>query len=250
LKTNLDKIDISSPVYPDNPKTVCFIHTCTINNWMEILNRQLERLYSSGLYEKLDAIFLNISTQNIEGELDIKGFLTKYNKIQHKITNGLERYERPTLEWLYEFSNTCSKNVRILYFHTKGVSRYTSTFYPNVKDWTNLMETVLIDNYTTCFGCLEKADTCGVNYVQVPTHHFSGNFWWANSNYIKQLNPKIGPAYCDPEFWTLTNDNVKFCCIFNSNTNHYNKPFPSENIPTSFQPIFYLKNKNDIQIYE
>ena len=130
------------------------------------IKRQLERLYSSGLYEKLDAIFLNISTQNIEGELDIKGFLTKYNKIQLKITNGLEKYERPTLEWLYEFSNTCSKNVRILYFHTKGISRYTSTLYPNVKDWTNLMETVLIDNYTTCFGCLEKADTCGVNYYK------------------------------------------------------------------------------------
>ncbi|MES9774738.1 hypothetical protein ABWK50_27560, partial [Priestia megaterium] len=186
--------------HPNKHQTVCFIHTCTINNWLEVLCRQLDRLYTTGLYQKLDVIFLNVATHDIE-QFEIPDPLKKYNKIQFKITNGLERYERSTFEWLYEYCHKCTDNTRILYFHTKGISRYKTFCESNVKDWINLMETILIDNHKKCFEYLERVDTCGVNYLQIPSPHFSGNFWWANSDYIKQLNPKIGPNYLDPELW-------------------------------------------------
>ncbi|PEE75265.1 hypothetical protein COM81_18940 [Priestia megaterium] len=252
MKLNTKLVDNKTNLtvnYQNDHQTVCFIHTCTINNWLEVLYRQLNRLYSTGLYQKLDVIFLNIATHNME-QLEISELLKKYNKIQLKITEGLERYERSTLEWLHEYCYKCTSNVRVLYFHTKGISRYKTSLEPNVKDWINLMETILIDTHTRCFEYLEKNDTCGVNYSATPSPHFSGNFWWANSDYIKQLNPNIGPNYLDPELWILTNDNIKFCCIFHSKINHYHFPFPSENIPISYKPIFYLKDKDNIQTYK
>ena len=231
------------------PKIVCFIHSCTINNWKEILFRQLNRLCTSGLYEKLDGIYLNIATEEMEN-FEIPDFLRKFSKLQIKLTRGLERYERSTLEWLNEFCQSCTENVHILYLHSKGVSRYKTFHEPYVKDWINLMETILIDNHSTCLKYLEKVDTCSVNFLPLPSPHFSGNFWWGNSDYIKQLNHEIGPDYLSPELWILTNDHIRFCCIFHSNINHYHEPFPSEKIPSTFQPIYYIKNNSGIRVLE
>ena len=32
-------------------------------------------------------------------------------------------------------------------------------------------------------------DAVGVDWNEIPNKHFSGNFWWASSEYIKSLPP-------------------------------------------------------------
>jgi hypothetical protein len=48
----------------------------------------------------------------------------------------------------------------------------------------------------------EGFDAVGVDWHVTPNRHFSGNFWWSSSLYIKSL-PKINP----PEFSIIRHNN-------------------------------------------
>ena len=76
-------------------------------------------------------------------------------------------------------------------------------------------------------GKLKNVDTVGCNYIN-DGHppHWSGNFWWAKSNYIAKL-PECGHLYYDPEFW-LHQLNPTFFELHNSGVNHYQSRYPIE----------------------
>ena len=86
----------------------------------------------------------------------------------------------------------------------------------------------------------ENFDCCGVNYRWWPVNHFSGGFWWANSDYIKTLPeiseidhpgaPQKATLRHNAEFW-IGMKNPKMYCIFNSGmgASHYDIPYPKEN---------------------
>ena len=47
----------------------------------------------------------------------------------------------------------------------------------------------LIEQYQTCINYLNKSYlTCGIN-VSKDYSHYSGNFWWSTTKYIKKLSP-------------------------------------------------------------
>ena len=72
--------------------------------------------------------------------------------------------------------------------------------------------------------------------------HFSGNFWWANSDYLKNL-PKITTEnYAElnrGEFWILSNTDKVYSIEDNSTIDRYQncvmdeKDFPSVFLPKS-----------------
>ena len=214
---------VSKKAMKDNPDIHIFIHACTLANWKDVLNRQLSRIYDSGLYHAATSINIGVL-----GTESIDEFKLKYPKIKQLFQKpDVKLYERPTLYCLHE---TCVKNPGdsvVLYLHTKGITRTN----PYVTDWTLLMEHFLIDNWQNCLEELKRADTCGLNYQPMPARHYSGNFWWANSNHISTLPAKIGPCYVDPETWIgLNNPNMK--CIYQSNVDHYNLPYPESKYKT------------------
>ena len=47
--------------------------------------------------------------------------------------------------------------------------------------------------------------------------HYSGNFWWSKSSYIKRLSSCGNLTYNDPEFWLTRNENGKYVSLWNSN---------------------------------
>ena len=87
----------------------------------------------------------------------------------------------------------------------------------------------VIKNWRKCIDALNVGyDVAGVNYFTKPAKHFSGNFWWANSEYIKtlpdpstkewweELRRKTNDAWmktCSDRFrdeqWLCSKDNVK-----------------------------------------
>ncbi|MDQ0416729.1 hypothetical protein J2Z48_000896 [Croceifilum oryzae] len=233
---------------------VCFIHACAIHNWAEILDGQLKRLCSSGLYQKLDAVFVNIvtnqmDTHHIEEKLAWMGIEQYDDTLQFIIKPDMHDFERSTLAWLQQYSTVNPQNVRILYFHVKGLRYFGGPEQPNVADWRNVLETVVIDHHTLCMECLGKADACGLQFCIAMSPHFSGNFWWANSQYIKRLPADVSQAYPpslyhSSEMWILSSTQVKFCNIYNTGwyIEHYYHPFPNERIPTQFNPSFYDRN--------
>lgn len=133
--------------------------------------------------------------------------------------------EMNTIKFIWDFCQT-APNSQILYTHSKGASKHGNA---NIKAWVDYMEYFLIENYDECLEQLTKFDTVGVDYLPAPMPHYSGNFWWANSNYIKihksfeeGLKHSIinDPRwYC--EFWLLHSDIPNFKCLHNSGIDLY-----------------------------
>ncbi|SDZ08470.1 hypothetical protein [Thermoactinomyces sp. DSM 45892] len=245
--------------HPDH-KRVCFIHARTLNHWADITYGQLKRLCSSGLYQKLDAVFINFVTDHINDPEYIQQFiiepLSHYDDtVQFRILPEEQQWERPTLHWLHDYCSASVNNVEVLYLHSKGITHYGKEHLPCVEDWVNLMETVLIDHHQVSLDYLKKVDVCGTIYIYSHPYPpcYMGNKWWANSDYLKKLSPRVGSNHLDPEFWILTNHTVTFADIFNSGYGiavHYVQPFPKERIPTEFQPVVYEKNGGEVRVIQ
>ncbi|MDQ0416825.1 hypothetical protein J2Z48_000997 [Croceifilum oryzae] len=245
-------------IYHLDHKKVCFIHVRTLSYWKDSLYKKLERLCLSGLYQKLDAIFINFVVDDIHDIQYIKENiidpLSHYDDtIRYRILPEEYQYERATLHWIHQYSSASINNVEVLYLHSKGVRRGEVYYKACIEDWVNLMETVLVDYHEVSFAYLKKVDSCGINFFLHHPYppHYSGNVWWANSHYIKQLTGTVPPDGLAPEMWILSHHTVTFAEIFNSGyplATHYTHPFPKENIPTHFQPIVYHIDGNGLRV--
>jgi len=179
--------------------TNIFWHICELNNFRDIVIDQYESLYESGLLDNIERVYVCYTGANKE---NINFLLNKHNKIQLiNYTNKYKEYERPCLHKLLEWSQTNESNI--LYIHTKGVSHPHNH---NVWLWRKMLEHYLIRNYKQCINYLNNYDIVGINLTDIGTAdklvnenhkmHFSGNFWWSKTSYIRTL-PKIREDYTD-----------------------------------------------------
>jgi hypothetical protein len=96
--------------------------------------------------------------------------------------------EFPNIKLIKYFSDNIDENIKILRIHTKGV--YNK---PHSLEWRKYLEYFLIEKHELCLKSLENYKCVGVNSqyyfddVNKYRNHFSGNFWWSNSNHIKTL---------------------------------------------------------------
>ena len=200
---------------------VCFIHSCTINNNISILEKLINIIKESNLINELDIIVIN----NIGNKID-----NNFNNNKIYIINyseDISLFEIPTINLIYSFSYYHS-NVKLLYLHTKGISYNDSYIKQNIIDWTDMMLYFLITEYKNCIYLLNFYNTAGCNYSKEPKYHYSGNFWWANTDYIKTLYKIKSGIRHDAEWWILSN-NPKYYILHNSNINHYESNYPSNN---------------------
>lgn len=203
------------------PEIRIYIHVCTINQWEEVLERQLTLIETSGLYKRCQSIHLGVL-----GVGDLSPFIARFPKISILFQNPeIALYERPTLLKLHQRCRG-KNNLKVLYLHTKGVSRaFHPIVTPNIFDWACYMEYFLIERWRDCIEALKEHDVCGVNWRSAPSPHFSGNFWWASSKYVATLPDTIGSKYLDPEMW-IGLKAPKVRCFHESRVDHYSKPYP------------------------
>ena len=160
---------------------ICFIHSCNLYNNPYILNFMLETIKSSSLIDKLDYIYII----NIGKPLDYNQLTTNHYKINLiNYSNNSEMFEFPTINLIHTFSKF-HNNTNVLYMHTKGASYEEE--YDYIRDWREFMLYFLVEKNKFCFDCLDFYDTIGSNYLDHPRPHYSGNFWWAKTNYIRTL---------------------------------------------------------------
>ncbi len=176
----------------------------------------------SNLINQVSSINLCIVGQ---GDLIIR----ENDKIKIYQDSDISSGEFFTLDLLKTFSDSVEQNHKILYLHTKGV---TTPDNPCIDDWRKYMTYFNINQYEKCLYSLNQYDSCGVDLVNDPTLHYSGNIWWANSSYIKKLPtineikfPKTPPILSirhNAEFWIgMGNGNLK--SLWNSNINVYER---------------------------
>jgi len=182
---------------PDNTENINLIvyHIYCINNYLEVVKQQLDRIKASGLYDWCDKLEITCINTNNRFE-DVEELLKGLDKVNlNKFISNQYEYEGINKVW--EYSQKYSGKV--FYFHTKGVSNT----YDNIQNkqesdkkkkgvawWKEIMEHYLIDNYQDCLQKLDKYDQCGVTSVD---RWWWGNFWWSNLYWI-QSNEKPNPG--------------------------------------------------------
>ena len=211
-------------------KNICFIHSCHLKDkGLKRLEYLIEKIKDSGLIHHLETIHIN----NIGIPIQENIYGDKFKICNY--SDNLQLYEIPTINKILDFSK---KNMacNILYLHTKGIN------YDNddqkINDWIDSMLYFLVEKFEFCIKKLQQGiQAIGCNYyneemkIRNPKH-FSGNFWWADSQYISNLPcliekiENVNPN--DAEFWLCQNE-PSIYELHNSKINHYMDVYPSTN---------------------
>ena len=107
---------------------VIFWHTYLVGDYKLVVQEQITKLFTSGLYNEVDYIFTGISAKSIT---DINWFVDllkpykKFFTIIHSDSDG----EKPTMRLLSNYAK--ENDCYIMYFHTKAVSNtgYNNTLW-------------------------------------------------------------------------------------------------------------------------
>jgi hypothetical protein len=203
-------------------KNIIYFHIATIGEYQEIFDEIYTQFVESNLIDNVETINLCIVGQ---GDLNVQ----LNDKIRIYQDSDINSGEFFTLDKIKFFSDYSEENYKILYIHTKGV---TTPDNQCIIDWRKYMTYFNVCQYQKCFDLLDEYDSCGVDLVNDPALHYSGNFWWANSSYIKKLPtineikfPKTPPILSirhNCEFW-IGMGNGKLKSLWNSNINVYER---------------------------
>jgi hypothetical protein len=147
------------------------------------------------LYEQLDCIEGSLLHQQCEVEICASSNQENYRKLQEiiksysflksswfdtDIEENKNHYEGTTLLKLYD---ECENYQNVGYIHSKGVTSLSK----QVNRWRKVLEYGVIERWRDNIDALNaKYDVSGICW-DLFGNHFSGNFWWAKSSYIKTL---------------------------------------------------------------
>src|SRR5262245_35566739 len=202
--------------------TYGFMHVAAIKKWRDIVVEQLELLQRSGLLASTRSLLVSAL-----GDEPVEEFLSLSNVQLVYRSPDIKEYEFPTLERLQTLCQ--EQDCRVYYIHTKGVVSQDSC--PPVVSWRRYLQHFIIERFQDCLKQLETHDICGVEWLNEPEPHFSGNFWWANSTYIRTL-PLVRTLNTkdrqQAEFWIGMKRGVRVACLHQSGINLYHTEYPRE----------------------
>jgi hypothetical protein len=157
-------------------------------------------------------------------------------------TNQENMYEGQALHLLWKRANELKENTQFLYLHSKGA---TNSFITQVITWRKFLLSTLVNEWPSALEKLSRSDVVSVADKKVLN---SGNFWWANSDYIKRLvNPlnsesytKLGSSYYPSgesyryafEEWIMSGDPRVEVAAY-TNADHYDEYFFPEDLKDS-----------------
>lgn len=215
-----------------------FYHVCAINNYIPIVDEQLGKLFRSGLLAACTKLYVAVLHPTDIAFSIVEALIGRYNSHfkEPRIEVGyysknLHLYERPILTLTRtQAISYHNPNARVFYLHTKGVSdrHQTEEMIDRMNGWRRFMEAYTVTRWRDCVKILDTHDVCGVNFQPMPSPHFSGNMWWARSDYIGTLDPigLIGP-YSEPEQWVCSKQ-PRVYCFQHSGVNHFEEVFDVE----------------------
>jgi len=178
-------------------------HCYLVGNWKEIVNEQLNRLKSSGLYDSADIIEVTVNLDKTD-KSEFENVVSNYPKLNVEyFTDNTAEY--PGIKKVRELA--LNNDTKIFYFHTKGVSNNYDNYnnktisqekIENIKLWRECLEYFLIDKWEESVKLLESYDNVGVT---CNNGWFWGNFWWSQSSHIKKTNEVGFWGRWDYEAW-------------------------------------------------
>jgi len=224
----------------NDQKVACFIHSTNMDVWKdELLCMLLKHIVVSGLVDKLDFIYVN----NIGKPLDPTKICGIHEKVVvENFSRDLNLFENYTIRTVHQFSKLHA-DYKILYIHTKGISYPKDhDFVPGIMSWIKYMMYCLVEKHRECLQLLDIYDVVGTNFrdqtiEQINPPHYSGNFWWASSNYLSNLHVDYMNDKYHAEFWLMQHKPLFFNCTILHHL--YQVNYPLENyqlyVDSSFQ---------------
>jgi len=200
-----------------------------------VVTKILAEIRESGLYNLVKEIRCSVL-----GDIDPKTHhLFKDPKIRIVFwSRDKSTYERKILKQLHQDSK--NEDFDVLYLHSKGVGPKDPRIIDNIADWVDYLIYFNVTHNGSCRKLLTAgADTVGVNLRYAlnppervwkdrePRLHYSGNFWWAKSEYIRSISGEISDEYLGPEFWIAYPETGRHICLWQSNVDHYWKRYPA-----------------------
>lgn len=194
--------------YPilDNEKPLyIFYHICPSGpKWEVIVDEQINDIIKSGLYDKVTQIFYGCNCAKCD--VILKEKFKSFSKItplveEDGINPDFPTHENKTINAMITRARSGTTDGYYLYIHSKGI---TDTF-TGQQDWRKFMMHWNVYNHDACINILKRGFyTTGVFFrydlpggYEAPLisriyiyPHYSGNFFWANSEFIKK-NPYI-----------------------------------------------------------
>lgn len=201
-----------------------FYHLYICNNdWNMWLTEFVGFMNSCGLKKKCDVI-LCIQYKSPEFKrLDVRSKIVRnYGNYFLKIVENTDnrRYEGNTLSVLYQWCLKQKHNKFVCYLHSKGISKemLDTEYFPEkwIYDWRFMMLYHCVTKHGICMEMLRKHDAVGCRVMHSPMIHFSGNYWWANSDYIKKLQDPYDVSRYKHKY-------VRLGCEFWIGNNHLGK---------------------------
>jgi hypothetical protein len=222
-------------------KAIGFYHVALMCDWLTLLKTQVAKLHKFSL--------INSGSSGTESlvYLCAVGPKKEYNRMPQlhpriipiHISDNIHDYEHPTIEKLHNMAK--EEDFYCFYFHTKGVSlplykndkeklaerfhkphivkRFGKPSYDelakNTLHWRLFLEYFTIQKWTDNVLFLERFDCVGPRWIKEGFPHFSGNFWWANSEYLRKLESVYTFPFTQKDYrfrseaWIGQNPNVK-----------------------------------------
>lgn len=223
----------------DNVPLLAFYHMSLVNDWERIFKEMLEDIMESELYDALEAINLGIiDTEQKPDYLTADRWkydpnayeklceiISKYDKFKILYRKREIADERVTFNILYDMCVQWSAEYpipgyektkkKILYFHNKGVTHLKEQ---KMDGWRDTMQEFVIKRWKVAIEKLEEYDTVGCLMVDTIKHkftnhdntrqisyppHYTGGYWWANSDYIAKVDypssTRYAPGRTGPE---------------------------------------------------
>jgi hypothetical protein len=182
-------------------------HVLTFPGWRRILSEQLHYVVRFGL--EWDVWRCNVAGSP-RSVADVEALAAEHGiRLDQVVRNHPNCYEIPALEIASQ-----THRGKVLYFHTKGV---TMPEDPGRQKHRWLMQHFVLRQWRDCVRDLDDHDVAGVYWrsdlPQIP--HFTGNFWWANAEFLRGLpdireypkqfrladHLRIHHPRCAAEFW-------------------------------------------------
>ena len=149
-------------------------------------------LRDTGLAQALHHLEIHVAG----GEQPLPFMLPRTRRITFH--DQLETAENNAMRDVWQYSQH-NPGHRVLWFHSIGLSHRAGVERERKHAWGKFLAYCNINLWSQCQSLLDFYDCVGADYINYASFgvphtrlwapHYSGNFWWANTNYIRRLDP-------------------------------------------------------------
>lgn len=209
-----------------------FWHLWLTNHFQEVIIEQLQCLMDSGLYDASENIYVGLLGDNQSFRVANKLFESYPKIIISEYSTDSNLYEFQTLNILKQHVHTNKENYYVYYIHGKGLS-----FAKGMNDagfnggnlWRQWMNEYTINRWRDNVKMLDFGyEVCGtqIRPKREWRMHFSGNYFFAKSEYVRILKPVFALNIRDrfeSEFW-ICSENPIAATLSQEFVDYYNHP--------------------------